>query len=240
MNNIIFSLAAILSCAAFCAQAQLSTIPKRHRSAPSYVQRQSETETVSSPVGFEGRQAQNQRQTGQNNSRRKKRRKLVMVEIALPSQSMSFDLSMPPIEQSEFGTIVPASSMSMMSLSLVESEYSLSMPPLGESEFGNIVPVSSMSMMLLSLDESELSLSLPMFDFPKETLIDEPVAEIVSLDRSNASTLILCSFVAGLSALVVGATALFLKMQRVHAQELERSQARHVFDLQVARCEVAV
>ena len=114
-----------------------------------------------------------------------------------------------------------------MPLQSATFELSISMPYLEESEF----ELSSMS---LSLEQAELSLSmsLPMFeDRPTENL-GEQDSEVVSVDRSkSSSTLILCSFIAGLSALVVGATAMFLKMQRVHALELEQSELRYIQDV---------
>ena len=114
-----------------------------------------------------------------------------------------------------------------MPLQSATFELSISMPYLEESEF----ELSSMS---LSLEQAELSLSmsLPMFeDRPTENL-GEQDSEVVSVDRSkSSSTLILCSFIAGLSALVVGATAMFLKMQRVHARELEQSELRYIQDV---------
>ena len=114
-----------------------------------------------------------------------------------------------------------------MPLQSATFELSISMPYLEESEF----ELSSMS---LSLEQAELSLSLslPMFeDLPTET-VGEQVSDVVSVDRSkSSSTLILCSFIAGLSALVVGATAMFLKMQRVHARELEQSELRYIQDV---------
>ena len=114
------------------------------------------------------------------------------------------------------------------SLQSAAFELSISMPSLEELEFG----LSSMSL-FLEQAELSMSMSLPMFeDLPTKNLNNESDAETVSIGRNNASsTLILCSFIAGLSALVVGATAMFLKMQRVHARELEQIEPRHLYDV---------
>lgn len=117
-------------------------------------------------------------------------------------------------------------SLSMPQLKSATFDLSMSIPSLEESEFG----ISSMSL-LLEQAELSLSLSLPMFDdVPTEMPMDE--SETISTERSNASsTLILSSFIAGLSALVVGATAMFLKMQRLHARELEQSEVKDLYDV---------
>ena len=137
-----------------------------------------------------------------------------------------------------------------MSLSLEQAELGSSMPTIAEAEFG----ISSMS---LSLDQAELGssmpnleqaelsmpnleqaeLSMPMFeDLSTRTLNDEPASETVPIDKSDArSTVILSSFIAGLSVLVVGASAMVLKMKRLRAREIEQDQPRMVYDIQVER-----
>jgi hypothetical protein len=132
--------------------------------------------------------------------------------------------------------LVESEELSMsMALATNTFDLSLSVPSLYESEFGS---------MSLSLEEAELSLSLslPMFeDSPTDTIEAEPESETAPLETSNAaSTLILSSFIAGLSALVIGASAMFLKMKRLHAREVEEDKPRIVHDVQVENCEVAV
>ena len=195
-------LVAILCGAVYHADAQLSTIPRRYRHAPSSIHQTSDKGASSAGVVL-GRPI---RKESENIVMRKTRQ---LVESEELSMSMA-------LETNTF-------------------DLSLSVPSLDESEFG------SMSL-LLEEAELSLSLSLPMFeDSPTEPNIAEPESETASLETSNAaSTLILSSFITGLSALVIGATAMFLKMKRLHAREVEQDEPRIVHDMRVENFEVAV
>jgi hypothetical protein len=75
-----------------------------------------------------------------------------------------------------------------------------------------------------NLEQAELS--MPIFEDLKT----------VPINKSDASsTVILSSFIAGLSVLVVGASAMVLKMKRLRAREIEQDQPRMVYDIQVER-----
>ena len=117
-----------------------------------------------------------------------------------------------------------AALVTSMSLSLEQAELGSSMPNLEQAELS-----------MPNLEQAELS--MPMFeDLSTRTLNDEPASETVPIDKSDArSTVILSSFIAGLSVLVVGASAMVLKMKRLRAREIEQDQPRMVYDIQVER-----
>lgn len=100
---------------------------------------------------------------------------------------------------------------SSLSVPLEESELSM---PIAESEMSMPLTMFDMSIPLM---EAELDLSMPSVDIPS----DSEEADFVTLENgsSSGSTLILASFLAGVSALVVAATAMFIKMRKVHRKE---------------------
>mmetsp|Transcript_11667 Transcript_11667/g.28678 ORF Transcript_11667/g.28678 Transcript_11667/m.28678 type:complete len:243 (+) Transcript_11667:3-731(+) len=80
----------------------------------------------------------------------------------------------------------------------------------------------NLSEMSLPLVDADFDLSLPM-DLPTATHGDE----IVALENGNSgegSTLILASFLAGISALIIGAVALFVKMRRSNSHQVDETQ----------------
>ncbi|KAL7549182.1 hypothetical protein ACHAWF_017137 [Thalassiosira exigua] len=85
----------------------------------------------------------------------------------------------------------------------------------------------------MSLQQMEMDLSIPSEDISTETHGDE-LGDTVSLgdsDSNNAgSSLILASFLAGISALLVGAAALFVKMRRVHGRQAESQSGDEVIN----------
>jgi hypothetical protein len=237
------SIVAALGGAAYNAHAQLSTLPKRYRRTSTIRGvRQTTGDDASSTVVL-GRPIQ---QESENIVKRKTRQleesEELSLSMALESATIDLSNSMPTIAEAEFGT-------SSMSLSLEQAELGSSMPTIAEAEFG----ISSMS---LSLDQAELGssmpnleqaelsmpnleqaeLSMPIFEDLTRTLNDEPASETVPINKSDASsTVILSSFIAGLSVLVVGASAMVLKMKRLRAREIEQDQPRMVYDIQVER-----
>jgi len=108
------------------------------------------------------------------------------------------------------GSSMPSIELSELSVPLEESELSM---PIVESEMSMPLTMFDMSIPLM---EAELELSMPSVDLPAGE-----EADIVTLenDSSSGSTLILASFLAGVSALVVAATAMFIKMRKVHSKE---------------------
>jgi len=104
----------------------------------------------------------------------------------------------------------------------------LTMPP-QESEFDMSVPSKPIvRMMSIPLQESAFDLSMPMGDIPAQTDGDD--LEVVSLanggDSDDSGTL-LASFLAGISALVVGSVVFFVKMRqkpRCHAEEIQQER----------------
>ena len=245
------SIVAVLGGAAYNAHAQLSTLPKRYRRTSTIRGvRQTTGDDTSSTVVL-GRPIQ---QESENIVKRKTRQleesEELSLSMALESATIELSNSMPTIEEAKFG----------MSLSLEQAELGSSMPTIAEAEFG----ISSMSLSLdqaelgssmpnleqaelsmPNLEQAELSmpnleqaeLSMPMFeDLPTRTLNDEPTSETVPINKSDASsTDILSSFIAGLSVLVVGASAMVLKMKRLRASEIEQDQPRILYDIQVER-----
>ena len=108
---------------------------------------------------------------------------------------------------------MPSIELSELSVPLEESELSM---PIVESEMSMPLTMFDMSIPLM---EAELELSMPSVDRPSDSAGEE--ADIVTLENgsSSGSTLILASFLAGVSALVVAATAMFIKMRKVHSKE---------------------
>ena len=111
------------------------------------------------------------------------------------------------------GSSMPSIELSELSVPLEESELSM---PIVESEMSMPLTMFDMSIPLM---EAELELSMPSVDLPSDSAGEE--ADIVTLENgsSSGSTLILASFLAGVSALVVAATAMFIKMRKVHSKE---------------------
>mmetsp|Transcript_11668 Transcript_11668/g.28680 ORF Transcript_11668/g.28680 Transcript_11668/m.28680 type:complete len:282 (+) Transcript_11668:3-848(+) len=79
----------------------------------------------------------------------------------------------------------------------------------------------NLSEMSLPLVDADFDLSLPM-DLPTTTQYENVVLENGS--SGDGSTPILASFLAGISALTVGAVALFVKMRRVHGRQVEETE----------------
>eukprot|EP00579_Thalassiosira_antarctica_P000335 CAMPEP_0201867602 /NCGR_PEP_ID=MMETSP0902-20130614/1776_1 /ASSEMBLY_ACC=CAM_ASM_000551 /TAXON_ID=420261 /ORGANISM="Thalassiosira antarctica, Strain CCMP982" /LENGTH=224 /DNA_ID=CAMNT_0048392783 /DNA_START=92 /DNA_END=766 /DNA_ORIENTATION=+ len=170
-------------------QAQLSTVPKRHRSKSDY--------NKSKVFGRKQRQLRGQQLQQQQQQRKKKSLRKLEGDFSMPLQESEFDMSMPS-----------GPSARMMSMSIHESEFDLSMP----------------------LHESEFDLSMPIMDgLPTQTVGDE-MEDVIALgenvSNSDGNTLILASFLAGISALIVGAAALFVKMRQKHNRQGEESQER--------------
>ena len=108
-------------------------------------------------------------------------------------------------------------------------EGDLSMP-LQASEFDMSMPSGPrVRMMSMPLQESEFYLSMPTDELPTQTHGDE-LGDVIALgengSNSDGSTIILASFLAGISVLVVGAAALFVKMRQKHSRHAEESQER--------------
>ena len=158
-------------------QAQISTVPKRHRNKIDY-----------RPQEFGRKQRQ---QRGQQQQQQKKKTNLRELEgdLSIPIQESKFDMSMPS-----------GSSVRMMSIPLQESGFDLSMP----------------------LQESGLDLSMPTIgDNPTQVHVGD--SEDITLGNGS-TTPILASFLVGISLLVVGAVAFFVKMQQKHDSRVEESQ----------------
>ena len=205
------SIVAVLGGAAYNAHAQLSTLPKRYRRTSTIRGvRQTTGDDTSSTVVL-GRPIQ---QESENIVKRKTRQleesEELSLSMALESATIELSNSMPTIEEAKFGISSEQAELSIPNLEQAE----LSMPNLEQAE-----------------------LSMPMFeDLSTRTLNDEPASETVPIDKSDArSTVILSSFIAGLSVLVVGASAMVLKMKRLRAREIEQDQPRMVYDIQVER-----
>eukprot|EP00578_Thalassiosira_sp_NH16_P008472 CAMPEP_0181117912 /NCGR_PEP_ID=MMETSP1071-20121207/22789_1 /TAXON_ID=35127 /ORGANISM="Thalassiosira sp., Strain NH16" /LENGTH=216 /DNA_ID=CAMNT_0023202359 /DNA_START=146 /DNA_END=796 /DNA_ORIENTATION=- len=108
-------------------------------------------------------------------------------------------------------TLESSMNLRAMSVPIMESEMSLS----------KIAPID-LSEMSLPIVDADFDLSLPM-DLPTATHGDE----IVALENGNSgegSTLILASFLAGISALIIGAVALFVKMRRSNSHQVDETQ----------------
>ena len=205
------SIVAVLGGAAYNAHAQLSTLPKRYRRTSTIRGvRQTTGDDTSSTVVL-GRPIQ---QESENIVKRKTRQleesEELSLSMALESATIELSNSMPTIEEAKFGISSEQAELSIPNLEQAE----LSMPNLEQAE-----------------------LSMPMFeDLSTRTLNDEPASETVPIDKSDArSTVILSSFIAGLSVLVVGASAMVLKMKRLRASEIEQDQPRILYDIQVER-----
>ena len=107
-----------------------------------------------------------------------------------------------PIQESELD--VPwGSSVRLMSIPLQESGFDPTMP----------------------LQESGFVLSMPTGDNPTQVHVDD--VEDITLGKggnSDGKTPILASFLAGISALAVGAAVFFVKKQQNHGSQVEESQ----------------
>ena len=108
---------------------------------------------------------------------------------------------------------------------LQESEFDLSMP-LQESNFDMPMP----------LQESDFDLSMPTDGLPTQTHGDE-LGDVIALgenaSNSDGNAVILASFLAGISVLVVGAAALFVKTRQKHNRRAEESQERENTQMRV-------
>eukprot|EP00584_Thalassiosira_punctigera_P011253 CAMPEP_0172562014 /NCGR_PEP_ID=MMETSP1067-20121228/95229_1 /TAXON_ID=265564 ORGANISM="Thalassiosira punctigera, Strain Tpunct2005C2" /NCGR_SAMPLE_ID=MMETSP1067 /ASSEMBLY_ACC=CAM_ASM_000444 /LENGTH=135 /DNA_ID=CAMNT_0013352159 /DNA_START=114 /DNA_END=521 /DNA_ORIENTATION=- len=78
----------------------------------------------------------------------------------------------------------------------------------------------------MSLQKAGFDLSIPMGERITQTNGDKSEHVIIKENASNSkgSTIILASFLVGLSSLVVGALALFLKMRQMHWRQLEENE----------------
>lgn len=139
-----------------------------------------------------GRKQRQLRGQQQQQQRKKKSLRKLEGDFSMPLQESEFDMSMPS-----------GPGVRMMSMSIHESEFDLSMP----------------------LHESEFDLSMPMDGLPTQTVGDE-MEDVIALgenvSNSDGNTLILASFLAGISALVVGAAALFVKTRQKRNRQPEQ------------------
>ena len=93
----------------------------------------------------------------------------------------------------------------------------------------------------LSIPLTDADFSLPLIEelpLPTETHGDEYEFSFLDSEEGNdGSTLILASFLAGISALVLAAGALFVKMRRVHGRQMtdESMEQNHNVDVRAQR-----
>ena len=88
----------------------------------------------------------------------------------------------------------------------------------------------------MPLQESEFYLSMPTDELPTQTHGGE-LGDVIALgenaSNSDGNAVILASFLAGISVLVVGAAALFVKMRQKHNRQAEESQEREDTQMRV-------
>ena len=196
---------AIATTALLPTHAQLSTIPRRYRSTNT----QLTSSSVSKRRTLQKQQHhQQKKRQGGNNLRTRN-----LDEQSMPLESAEMSLlilprgSMPSIEQSDMSLPIKLRMDELdNSMPLEESRFDISMP-LEESRFDISMP----------LNVFDMSMSMPTEgDIPK----DEDLTVVLGENESGSATLILASFLAGLSVLVVGAMACFVKMRKVHNKQV--------------------
>ena len=185
---------AIATTALLPTNAQLSTIPRRYRSTNT----QLTSSSVSKRRTLQKQQHhQQKKRQGGNNLRTRN-----LDEQSMPLESAEMSLlilprgSMPSIEQSDMS----------LPIKLRMDELDNSMP-LEESRFDISMPLNVFEMSMSMSTEG---------DIPK----DEDLTVVLGENESGSATLILASFLAGLSVLVVGAMACFVKMRKVHNKQV--------------------
>jgi hypothetical protein len=149
----------------------------------------------------------------------KEERKLI-VEESMPMASLSMiaeeSMSMASLSMK----LVVEESMSMASLSMiVESRFDIP----ADAEDTTLLDTSmSMSMSMQLLTELEFSFSMSMSYPTMETSADSTKEIYTDAGSStHGNTLVYAGAVAGMSAMVLAAIAMFIKMHRVHARQIE-------------------
>ena len=201
LNIALAATIAIATTALLPTNAQLSTIPRRYRST--------NTQLTSSSVSKRRTlQKQQKKRQGGNNLRTRN-----LDEQSMPLESAEMSLlilprgSMPSIEQSDMSLPIKLRMDELdNSMPLEESRFDISMP-LEESRFDISMPLNVFEMSMSMSTEG---------DIPK----DEDLTVVLGENESGSATLILASFLAGLSVLVVGSMACFVKMRKVHNKQV--------------------
>jgi hypothetical protein len=105
-----------------------------------------------------------------------------------------------------------------------QASFNLSSAPITESR----VDISSLSMFADFHGDGMSMMSMPDFDSCMSLLITEPPSETRDTDfatgkGNGGKALMYAGFLVGMSAMVFAAAAMFAKMRRVHAGQVERS-----------------
>ena len=117
---------------------------------------------------------------------------------------------------------------------LFTTRMSLSMPNLEEARFD----IPDLEFMSMPLEEARFD--IPIGSMPLNVFDIEPTSDgdmnmmSVGLGKSSSSsdTLILASMLAGLSALVVGSVAVFVKMRKVHSDQCIEDREEEELEMQ--------
>ena len=118
---------------------------------------------------------------------------------------------------------------------LFTTRMSLSMPNLEEARFD----IPDLKFMSMPLEEARFdipigSMPLNIFDIEPDNSDNDTNMMSVGLGKSSSSsdTLILASMLAGLSALVVGSAAVFVKMRKVHSDQCIEDREEEELEMQ--------